>query len=109
MTDDQFDTALRDLALGLIHERPSERLRIDRGLVLALNQSAYYPPGGPWKVQSATDPEVIYNLHPEGCDCPDKPRALEGRCKHYWCVYLTHAAMQAERTQLTEEPPHVAD
>src|SRR5262245_5596238 len=102
MTNAEFDIALRQAARTLTQQLPLEKLRIDRGLVLALNGAASYDHDR-WYVCSASDPEVRYRLGPEGCDCPDRQRAPDGRCKHYLAVYLTHAAMQTELTQLTEE------
>jgi hypothetical protein len=101
MSDHTFDLMLRGCARDLVRLRPEERLRIDRGLVLALNRVTDYV-GGSWHVQSASDPEVIYVVGAQGCDCPDQRKAPDGRCKHYWSVYLTQAAQQ-------QETPHVED
>lgn len=101
MSEHAFDQLLRGCARDLIHVRPEEKARIDRGLVLALNGAAEYHDDH-WCVRSASDAEVVYALKPEGCECPDRQRAPEGRCKHYFCVYLTHAAQQ-------KETPHVED
>ena len=102
MTEHAFDQTLRDDARRLKFLHPGEGPRLDRGLVLALNGAATYVDGQYWQVRSATDAEVVYTLLPEGCDCPDRQRAPDGRCKHYWAVYLTHAAH-------LKETPHVED
>jgi hypothetical protein len=101
MSNLEHDLYLRLAARGLSKALPAERLRIDRGLVLALNGAAEYYDDH-WQVRSASDAEVVYALKPEGCECPDRQRAPEGRCKHYWAVYLTHAAQLKESTDVED-------
>jgi len=107
MTTPAFDQLLRGCARDLINIRPEEKARIDRGLVLALNGAAEYQDDH-WQVRSATDAEVGYALRPEGCECPDRQRAPDGRCKHYYAVYLV-LAVQQDYPHLTKETPHVED
>jgi len=47
-------------------------------------------------VRSASDPEVVYTITAEGCDCPDAQKAPVGRSKHYWAVILTATAQQSQ-------------
>jgi len=102
MSTPEFDLALRVSAADVIRLHPEWKARVERGLLLALNGAAVYPAGGPWQVRSASDEEVVYRLLPDGCECPDRQRAPTGQCKHWWSVYLMHAAHE-------KGAPHVED
>lgn len=108
MTTPEFDTALRQSARAMTRTYPEEQARIDRGLVLALNGAAVYVEDH-WQVRSASDAEVVYAIQPEGCECPDRQRAPESRCKHYWCVYLTYTAELRTVPGKEEGVTHVED
>lgn len=94
----QFDTALRTLAGQARSRYAGEAARIDRGLVLALNQAVTLLPTGGALVQSQSEAEIVYTVQHGQCDCPDASRAPEGRCKHRWAACLARKA-QAEVAQ----------
>jgi hypothetical protein len=90
----QFDTALRGLAERARTRYAGEAARIERGLVIALNGGVTLHVDGTARVQSASDPEVVYTVNGH-CDCPDASRALGARCKHRWAACLVKRAVQA--------------
>jgi hypothetical protein len=90
----QRDTTLRQLAAQATTRYAGEKARIDRGLVLALNDHVTLHADGTASVQSGTDAEIVYTVNGH-CDCPDVARAPEGRCKHRWAKCLVKRAHQA--------------
>ena len=91
-----LDDHLYTLAAQARTRYAGEHARIDRGLVLALNGAvAIREADGAALVQSATDPEIAYEVHQGHCDCPDFERAPAGRCKHRWAVCLVKKATTA--------------
>ena len=95
-TTSNLDDHLYTLAAQARTRYAGEHARIDRGLVLALNGAvAIREADGAALVQSASDPEIAYEVHQGHCDCPDFERAPEGRCKHRWAVCLVKKATKA--------------
>lgn len=91
----QFDAALRTLAGQARTRYAGEHARIDRALVIALNGGVTLTPDGSAAVQSSANAEVTYHVHQGVCDCPDFPRAPEGRCKHRYAACLVRKALKA--------------
>lgn len=104
----QFDAALRCAASRATAKYAGEQPRIDRGLVIALNDGVCLTycgvlrADGSATVQSASDTEVVYTVTREGCECKDSVRAPEGRCKHKWAVALVKKAQQLVREASTQ-------
>lgn len=98
----QFDAALRCAASRATAKYAGEAPRIDRGLVIALNDGVTLCAEGMALVQSASDAEIVYRVNGR-CQCRDSARAPEGRCKHRWAVALHKAAKKlvAEASQQT--------
>lgn len=90
----KFDEALTTLAAQARTRYAGEHARIDRGLVLALNGAVTLHADGTASVRSASDAEIVYHVNGH-CDCPDAPRAPEGRCKHRWAKCLVKRATEA--------------
>jgi hypothetical protein len=93
---------LAELERSLIQERTNagRAAAQARGLLIALNDGVTFDAHGVAYVQSASDPEVQYQVHGQ-CDCPDAPRAPEGRCKHRWSkAMVVHAREALEATRL---------
>ena len=91
----QFDHALRTLADQARTRYAGEAARLDRGLVIALNGGVTLHADGSAEVASCSNAEVVYHVDGGVCDCPDFPRAPEGRCKHRWAKCLVKRATQA--------------
>ena len=62
--------------------------RIERGLLLALNDAVTTLPDGTARVRSGTDREVYYLIHHGWCDCPDRYNAPGAWCKHVYALHL---------------------
>jgi hypothetical protein len=92
MTITQFDTDLRALAERAKTRYPGEEARIERGLLLALNDHVELRPDGTATVRSGKDAEVVYHVAGHLCECPDFARAPDGRCKHRFSVALVTKA-----------------
>lgn len=91
----QRDTALRQAACQARTRYAGEAKRIGKGLVIALNGGVTIATNGTATVQSASDPEVVYHVSTDVCDCPDFERAPDGRCKHRYAVCLVKRAQKA--------------
>jgi hypothetical protein len=106
---DLRDATLRALAAQVATRYAGEQGRLDRGLVLALNDHVTIHPDGTAHIQSGTDAEVVYRLNGH-CDCYDSKRAPEGRCKHRWAACLVKLAIQvaqsASETTLAQTMEH---
>ena len=95
MTDNLRDSALRQAAACAREKYAGEEKRIERGLLLALNNKVALPS---WTgsetslVQSDSDKTVFYNVVRQHCDCPDFGNAPDGRCKHRWAVHFAAIA-----------------
>jgi hypothetical protein len=94
----QFGTALRSLATRAAQRYPGEQARIDRGLVLALNNHVTLHPDGTATVQSGSNQEVVYYVGHGQCDCPDAGRPTTLYCKHVWSACLVKKAMRSLNT-----------
>lgn len=95
MKESRRDTALKQAAACAKERYPGEHGRIDRGLVLALNDAVTIHPDMSASVQSGTDREVVYTVRPHICDCQDYRNAPDGRCKHRYSVLFTLIANEA--------------
>ena len=81
------DAALRTLAAAATERYAGEKVRISKGLVIALNYGATLQADGTALVQSQTELEITYTVNGH-CDCPDATHgATEGRCKHRWATH----------------------
>src|SRR5262245_40492940 len=89
----QFDAALRGLAARARERYAGEHLRLERGLLLALNGHVTLHQDGTASVRSGTDAEIVYTVNGH-CDCPDASRAPDGRCKHRWAVCFVRKAQR---------------
>jgi hypothetical protein len=88
----QFDDTLRALATQATARYAGEQARIERGLLLALNGHVILHADGTATVRSGRDAEVGYTVQQGQCECPDFPRAPDGRCKHVWGRCLARKA-----------------
>lgn len=96
MNDNLRDSALRQAAACAREKYAGEERRIERGLLLALNDKVEIGPDEAF-VQSDRDPEVVYTVKGLDCECPDNRNAPDGRCKHVYAVYLTIVTRLAMR------------
>lgn len=101
MTDNLVDTALKQAAACAREKYAGEDRRIDKGLLIALNNRVRYEPEHGTQVQSDSDPEVWYLVADGRCDCADWRNAPGGRCKHRYAVFMwrvAHAALALHKT-----------
>ena len=95
MKESLRDIALKQAAACARERYPGENGRIDRGLLLALNDAVQLGFQGTATVQSGSDTEIFYRVNHGVCDCPDRSNAPEFRCKHRWAVIFTIIARDA--------------
>lgn len=89
------DIALKQAAACATERYPGEEKRIERGLLLALNDAVQLGFQDTATVQSGTDREVYYSVWKGICDCADRDHAPGFRCKHRWAVIFTTIAREA--------------
>ena len=74
---------------------PLERLRIEKGLLLCLDEAVELRIDGSALVHSATEPDTAYTVRHGRCECPDaRSKAPAGRCKHLYAVALLRKAIK---------------
>jgi hypothetical protein len=101
------ETALKQAAACARERYPGEGPRIERGLLLALNDAVTIHPDMSASVQSGTDREVSYLIDHGWCDCPDRHHAPGARCKHVYALHLhliASMALKAHDSTLTPDP-----
>ena len=78
---------------------PTERVRIEKGLGLCLDEAVELRIDGSALVRSATEPETTYTVRHGCCACPDaRSKTPAGRCKHLYAVSLLRFAIKTRLT-----------
>jgi hypothetical protein len=80
---------IRDMAIVF----PAEAARIGRALdVLLRAEIRASAETGRYEIQSCQDAATWYQTTSWSCDCPDRQRHDDLRCKHSWAVEVIHTA-----------------
>jgi hypothetical protein len=73
--------------------------RMERAAMLVVLRRVEKNDDGSWRVESERERGHFYRVTPDGCECPDVPRAPGGYCKHRLAVALQGACQRHERWQ----------
>lgn len=91
----QFDAALLQATSRAKAAYPTEAVRIERGLQIAIVGGVTLLPDGTAEVQSQTHDNITYRVNGH-CSCVDIDHAPAGRCKHRWAKSLVKWALKQE-------------
>jgi hypothetical protein len=85
--------AVRGIVAELQAAEPQNRERIGRAVnVLLTSEIRETAECGVYQVQSCADSERYYTATTYACDCPDRQRHVDQRCKHSYALQVLSAA-----------------
>jgi hypothetical protein len=98
---------VRGIVAELQAAEPQNRERIGRAVNVLLTSTIRETAElGVYQVQSCTDSSVWYTATTFSCDCPDRQRHADQRCKHSYALQVlsvagAHAAYERAQTRWT--------
>ena len=90
-----MEQAISAAASAALTAYPQEAARLLRAIDLALDGHVSPNPDGTAQVRSQCG-TALYTVT-DRCTCPDRDRASEGRCKHWWARELVREALASAR------------